>query len=198
MESEFNRAVSHYKSNATLWAKVAEAYASSGRHYHTLVHLNHLLVELNPYQHQFTSWDTIVFAIAYHDFVYRATQSDNEEQSAEVARLQLQSIQFPEKEIKRCEQIILATKKHEAVNRETDLFTDADLAILGADRERYLRYAADVRKEYSIYPDLLYKPGRKKVLTHFLKMNRIYKTEEFFTKYEQSARRNLQAEFESL
>lgn len=198
MESEFNRVVNRYKPNAALWTKVAEAYTSSERHYHTLVHLNHLLTELKPYQNQFSRWDTIVFAIAYHDFVYEATRRDNEEMSAGVAMRQLQSIQFPAEEIRQCMQIILATKKHEGVNREIDLFTDADLAILGADQERYFNYAADVRKEYSIYPDLLYKPGRRKALTHFLKMNRIYKTEEFFTKYEQSARQNLRIEFDSL
>ncbi len=44
---------------------------------------------------------------------------------------------------------------------------DADLSVLGKDRETYLVYTQMIRKEYSIYPDFLYKPGRKKFLNIF-------------------------------
>lgn len=196
MEEEFIRVVNQLNTN--LWVEVVNAYASPGRYYHTLAHLNQLLVELKPYQSQFSSWPTVIFAIAYHDFIYNATAGDNEEQSAKVAAARLTEINFPVLEIARCVEFILATKKHEPVNREIDLFTDADLAILGATPERYQQYTIGIRKEYTIYPDLLYKPGRKKVLQHFLSMKRIYKTDEFYGRYEQAARRNLQAEFVSL
>lgn len=198
METEFNRVVNQYKRNSNLWTDVVQAYTSKGRHYHTLVHLNHLITELKSFQNQFTCWETLVFAIAYHDFVYKATVRDNEEQSAKVAEARLTEIDFPVLEIARCVEFILATKKHEPVNREVDLFTDADLAILGATPKRYQQYTTEIRKEYSIYPDLLYKPGRKKVLQHFLNMKRIYKTDEFYDRYEQAARRNLQLELEKV
>jgi predicted metal-dependent HD superfamily phosphohydrolase len=55
-----------------------------------------------------------------------------------------------------------------------------------------------VRREYSIYPDLLYKPGRKKVLQHFLNMEHIFKTIHFYTLYEQNARNNLNREIAEL
>jgi predicted metal-dependent HD superfamily phosphohydrolase len=177
---------------------VALAYTAKGRHYHTFTHLNQLMAELKPYQNQFSFWDTIVFAIAYHDFVYKSTRKDNEEKSALVAGARLRQLDFPESETKRCVEFILATKQHESVNREIDLFTDADLAILGAAPERYRQYTAEIRKEYAIYPDLLYKPGRKKVLQHFLQMKRIYKTDEFYERYEQAARRNLACELDLL
>jgi predicted metal-dependent HD superfamily phosphohydrolase len=51
-----------------------------------------------------------------------------------------------------------------------------------------------VRKEYLIYPDLIYNPGRKKVLHHFLAMDRIFKTDFFYNKFEQQARQNLRKE----
>jgi predicted metal-dependent HD superfamily phosphohydrolase len=94
--------------------------------------------------------------------------------------------------------MILATKSHAAsVNRDIDLFTDADLSVLGAAPETYAQYAAGVRKEYSMYPDLHYKPGRRKVLKHFLEMDRIFKTDEFFQLYEKQARENLLHELAS-
>ena len=62
----------------------------------------------------------------------------------------------------------------------------------------YDTYCQQVRKEYSIYPDFLYKPGRKKVLEHFLNMERIFKTTYFFDLYEAQARENLRRELSSL
>ncbi|HET7178254.1 MAG TPA: hypothetical protein VFI14_00955 [Chryseosolibacter sp.] len=51
-----------------------------------------------------------------------------------------------------------------------------------------------MRREYSMYPDFLYRPGRRKVLQYFLDMERIFKTEEFASKFEKQARGNLERE----
>lgn len=193
---EFQNALVNHNPNVgwDLYTEIQEAYTDRSRHYHTLAHLNQLVTELKPLQNQFACWDTVVFAIAYHDFVYNATQKDNEERSAAIAAARLKRIAFPEAETERCQVFINATQKHEAVNREVDLFTDADLSILGAIPERYQQYTTEIRKEHAIYPNLLYKPGRKKVLQHFLNMKRIYKTDEFYEEYELRARQNLQHE----
>ena len=79
-----------------------------------------------------------------------------------------------------------------------NLFTDADFSILGAHWETYSIYSQNVRKEYSIYPDLVYNPGRKKVLKHFLEMTRIYKTDYFYSKLEELAKCNLLGELDTL
>ena len=42
-----------------------------------------------------------------------------------------------------------------------------------------------------MFPDILYNAGRKTVLLHFLNMNQIYKTKEFFDRLEEQARKNL-------
>ncbi|MBX2914158.1 MAG: hypothetical protein KF856_02685 [Cyclobacteriaceae bacterium] len=193
---EFQNVIVDHNPNVgqDLFPEIEKAYTHHSRHYHTLAHLDQLVSELKPLRDQFSCWPTVVFAIAYHDFVYNATRKDNEEKSAAFAAARLKQIAFPESEIERCLAFINATKKHQPVNREVDLFTDADLSILGATPGRYQNYAAEVRKEYSVYPDLLYKPGRKKVLLHFLAMNRIYKTNEFYEKYEVRARINMESE----
>src|SRR5690606_17201914 len=95
--------------------------------------------------------------------------------------------------------LILSTKKHEVSDdSDTNTLTDADLSILGSNRENYVRYIQAVRQEYKIVPDLIYIPGRKKVLQHFLSMNRIFKTEYFHSKYEQQARANIEWEISQL
>jgi predicted metal-dependent HD superfamily phosphohydrolase len=89
----------------------------------------------------------------------------------------------------------LATKSHSiAEDNDTNYFTDADLAILGADDKTYTEFAKAIRKEYAVYPDTIYNHGRKKVLTHFLQMPEIYKTKYFRDKYETRARVNLSTE----
>lgn len=200
-EAEFMHCLSLYTSSSqvdSLWYEIKTAYSQKGRHYHTLHHLDHLLQELKPHQSRFPHWPTIVFAIAYHDAIYSVINKDNEEQSAALAVKRLQSMGVDQQQADHCRQLILATKKHEAGEEETNLFTDADLSILGAPQADYLLYTQQVRKEYSIYPDLLYKPGRKKVLQHFLAMPQLYKTEAFFKRYESAARKNLQEELNQL
>jgi predicted metal-dependent HD superfamily phosphohydrolase len=196
----FKSALSYHSTEANasiLWNEIEKQYSQRGRHYHTIVHLENLTNELLPVQNHFKEWNITVFAIVYHDIVYKASKNNNEEKSAELAVKRLTSLSVPKESIDRCEKFILATKRHEPIDKETDLFTDADLSILGSNPDSYKLYTQQVRKEYSIYPDLLYKPGRKKVLLHFLEMKEIYKSEYFRDRYEIGARRNLKWELDS-
>lgn len=203
LKETFIQLLRRYSSDTSLmlkyWHELEEAYSQKGRHYHTLAHLENMLVELNDIKPNIQDWDAILFSLYYHDAVYNVLKSDNEEQSAELAQKRLKAIDVPNHIIDTSYKQIIATKKHSlSTHSDTNYFTDADLSILGKDPETYTRYTQQVRKEYGIYPDLLYKPGRKKVLRHFLDMERIFKTDYFFTKYESAAKQNLSKELETL
>jgi len=102
-------------------------------------------------------------------------------------------------QVNNCTAQILATKKHTWSNdSDTNYFTDADLSILGSPPAVYKAYVQSIRKEYKLYPDFVYNPGRQKVLKHFLDMPAIFKTAHFTNKYESQARMNLQEELRSL
>jgi len=106
---------------------------------------------------------------------------------------------LPENQKEKCRQQIVSTKMHEANNNsDTNYFTDADLSILGSDPNSYFKYAGQIRKEYRYFPDVLYKPGRKKVLMEFLKMKSIFKTKYFRDRYEEQAKINISDELKSL
>ena len=181
------------------WNEIDKKYSGSSRHYHTLSHLEDLIFQLEEIKHEIADWDTVLFAIFYHDIVYRSTKSNNEEKSTELAAKRLSEINFPQNKIPKCAAMILATKKHlQTGDNDTDLFTDADLSILGQSWEQYAVYFNQIRKEYSIFPDLIYNPGRKKVLNHFLKMDRIFKSTHFYNKLELQAKENLKKELELL
>lgn len=182
-----------------LWAEIERYHSEEKRFYHTLDHLKHLLGQLSEIKEQIQDWNTVLFTLFYHDVIYNSSKSDNEEESAKLAEKRMYQLSIPEDMVEACVQQILATKSHEvAENNDTNLFTDADLSILGQSWEVYLAYAQNVRKEYSQYPTILYKKGRKKVLRHFLDMERIFKTNHFFEKYEELARENLKQELKIL
>jgi predicted metal-dependent HD superfamily phosphohydrolase len=182
-----------------LWKELEHHYTRPSRHYHNLAHLENMFSELSQVQTKIKNRDTVLFALFYHDIVYKPTSNHNEEKSAELAEARLSEIAYSREQINQCKQIILATKAHvESIDAEINYFTDADLCILGQSWENYLAYAMNIRKEYSIYPDFIYKPGRKKVLNHFLNMKRIFKTTFFFTKFEEKAKENLSRELDLL
>ena len=203
LQLTFVQLLQKYTSNPqlieTLWNEIHTHYSERGRHYHTLAHLQNLLDVLAEVQSQIEEWDAVLFALFYHDIIYKPTNNNNEKKSAELANERLLEISFPEQRIAKCCSMILATKTHAVSNdSDTNYFTDADLSILGQHHDAYIKYTKQVRKEYSIYPNFLYNPGRKKVLEHFLQMDRIFKTEFFFHKFEKQARENLRLEIQSL
>lgn len=201
LKNVFFLLLSAYQASALsekLWNEIESAYNQKSRYYHNLIHIQSLFQALNPLKAQVNDWEIIQFSIFYHDIIYKATKSNNEEKSAELAFNRLTEIGLDTERIENCKSQIIATKTHESHDSDTAYLLDADLSILGTNSQEYIQYTHQIRKEYSIYPDLLYKPGRKKVLQHFLEMDRIFKTDHFYNQLENQARQNLQAELDSL
>ncbi|MCR9248927.1 MAG: hypothetical protein NXI20_00830 [bacterium] len=201
LKNTFFLLLSEYQASSLsekLWNEIESAYNQRSRHYHNLIHIQSLFDVLSSLKEQVNDWEIIQFSIFYHDIIYKATKSNNEEKSAELAVDRLIEIGLDTERIESCKNQIVATKTHEGHDSDTKFLLDADLSILGTTSQDYIKYTQQIRKEYSIYPDLLYKPGRKKVLQHFLEMDRIFKTDHFYNQLENQARQNLQAELDSL
>jgi predicted metal-dependent HD superfamily phosphohydrolase len=181
-----------------IWEEIESSYAKKDRYYHSLTHLNNLLNELLLVKQKIIDWDCILFSLYFHDIVYNTLKSNNEEKSAEIARLRMLSMGVPLSTIEKCVHQIISTKTHVLSNdSDTNYFTDADLSILGSNNSTYTNYTIQIRKEYSIYPNIIYNAGRKKVVEHFLTLNPIFKTDYFFDKFEQQAIGNLQTELKT-
>lgn len=203
LDETFTSLVARYSDDRqqgmNLWKELVELYSETSRYYHNLNHLEHLLSELIPYKYELNDIDALLFALYYHDAVYNVHSKDNEEKSAALAEERMISLRVPKVRIKAALHNIMATKAHIlSENADTNLFTDADLSILGHSWDPYSTYQKQIRQEYSIYPDNLYNPGRRKVLEHFLAMPRIFKTLPFYDKYEHQARVNIRRELELL
>ena len=90
IKQEFIESLKNYTTDSeqhlALWNEVEKNYSKSDRHYHNITHLNSMLTELKIYKDKFDNWDTIIFAIAYHDLIYNSLKGNNEERSAEMAK----------------------------------------------------------------------------------------------------------------
>jgi predicted metal-dependent HD superfamily phosphohydrolase len=175
------------------WLDLEKAYSKKSRHYHNLVHIKDMIESYDLYFDKLKYPNEVLYAIFYHDYIYESSKKDNELKSAEFA------IEILPKEISLNSELIFdmicATQMHQD-NKVGDinLLIDFDLKVLARDWDEYKIYFEQIRKEYRIYPDFLYKPGRVKALKHFLGNKFIFQTEEFRDLYEQRARKNIEKE----
>lgn len=180
-----------------LWCALQKAYTSKSRHYHTLKHLEEMISLFDACQSQLKFPNEVLFSIFYHDFVYKATRKDNEIKSADHAVQLLPKTTSLDKNL--VYEMIFATKFHlQNETKDINWLIDFDLKVLAKNWNEYQIYSQQIRKEYKIYPDFLYKPGRKKALLHFLEHDFIYQTDYFRINHETQARENIQIEIETL
>lgn len=203
LNSIFSNLISKFSNEEKLkidyWQEIEKAYSQKNRKYHNLTHLENMILELENVKDEISDYDSLLFSIFYHDIIYKATSKDNEEKSAEIAKTRLDKLNISNEKITKVYNQILATKSHKkSDDPDTNFLLDADLAILGKDWKDYEKYIHQIRKEYSIYPDFLYNPGRIKVLLHFLEFDEIFKTDYFKGKYEKMARENIRKEISML
>jgi predicted metal-dependent HD superfamily phosphohydrolase len=175
-------------------------YSEKHRFYHNLEHIKFLLALFEEFRGNIEDETAVFFSIWFHDAIYDPRRNDNEKQSAKLAAAHLGKLSLPESRIEKIEKIILATEKHSAEGLDADgkLFLDFDLAILGASRADYKKYAGAVRQEYGFVSDEDYRTGRRRVLQNFLRRDFIYLTNAMRQRFEKNARRNLGEELERL
>jgi predicted metal-dependent HD superfamily phosphohydrolase len=190
-----------------VFLELVRAYSSVGRFYHTLEHIQLVLKVIEEIRRQsppqalgIINFPAIQLAAWFHDVIYDSKFKDNEEKSAEYAAATLTRLGIPINTVKCVQNLILNTKTHQTPSTDIDsqVFLDADLAILGASELEYKTYAQGIRQEYAWVADELYRVGRRQVLQNFLQRKRIYFTPQLFVKLEARARLNLQAEIATL
>ncbi|MFC4818333.1 hypothetical protein [Flavobacterium sp. GCM10023249] len=179
--------------SAAKWKELHKAYSAKSRYYHNLKHLQEMIACFKNYRDLLQHPDEVLYAIFYHDYIYKTTKKNNELRSAQYAISILPTDSSLDKN--RVFNLILSTKDHQCSNNDDEKWLiDFDLRILAKEWDDYLLYAQQIRREYRIYPDFMYKPGRKKALAHFLTNPFIFQTETFQSLYETKARENIQHE----
>jgi predicted metal-dependent HD superfamily phosphohydrolase len=175
-----------------LFHGLVENYSEPHRKYHTMQHLEECFAHLTRVRALAERPLEVEFAIWFHDLLYDTHRQDNEERSAEWARQCAIASGLADDQASRIYELVIATT-HNAipVGRDAAVLVDIDLAILGAEVERFDEYEIQVRKEYSWVPEPLYRTGRRKILQQFASRESIYNTEYFRAELEARARSNI-------
>lgn len=197
---EWRQLMHWHEGGPAILQEVLASYAEPTRFYHTELHLAEMTVFLAEHRAALASYENLLFACLYHDAVYEATKSDNEEQSAARWRVDAQRLGLGPEQTEQVLILIMATKKHQPADGSFDmqLFLDADLAVLGSDRFRYRRYLIAIRREYAHVAENAYREGRIAVLKKFLTRAQLYFSDYARERHETQARKNLEAEIRML
>ncbi len=178
--------------------EILKKYSEPQRHYHNLNHVIECLQLLEHFKRCADNLTLIETAIWFHDIEYDPRRTDNEEKSAEYAAETLRKYGVDEIFIEKTRSMIMATKHHQALDRDTIILLDIDLAILGKPEEEFNLYEEQIREEYNWVPVEKYREGRSKILQGFLSRNPIYQTRCIRERYEKQARKNLEESINGL
>ncbi len=175
-----------------LGERLLTAWSEPHRHYHSLQHLAECLALLDAHRAHAERPAEVAMALWFHDAIYAPRARDNEAQSAAWAVRELRTAGLPADAIARIEALILVTAHTGVpVGVDAELLVDIDLAILGADPQRYAEYDRQVRAEYRWVPGFLYRRGRRQVLADFAARQPLYRTPALREALEAQAALNL-------
>ena len=135
-----------------------------------------------------------VLAAWFHDAIYDPAGSDNEGDSAELARSLL--AEDPDRD--EVARLVEMTRDPADDDANGIALADADFSVLGADPARYDEYAAGVRAEYRHVPDWIFRSTRRGILAEVLTRDHLYASAQAQRLWEEQARANLRREVRSL
>jgi predicted metal-dependent HD superfamily phosphohydrolase len=169
-------------------------YRQPHRRYHTLQHLGECLTLLESVQGLAVHPGEVEAALWFHDAICDVGRSDNEERSAGWARIAANQAGVPRDVAERIHALVMVTQ-HTGVPAGADeqLLVDIDLAILGADPQRFAEYERQICDEYAHVPGEQFRQRRRAILGSFLDRQRVYSTAHFHDRLEAAARVNLRA-----
>lgn len=162
------------------------------RRYHDPRHLEHCLDSLAALG---GAEQVVELAAWFHDAIHAGEAGADEEASARLAERALAGL-LPRADVTETARLVRLTATHAPADGDDNgaRLCDADLAILGADPERYARYCRDVRVEYADVPLDDFRRGRQRVLSHLLGLDPLYRTPGGTRLWAAPARANLTAE----
>jgi predicted metal-dependent HD superfamily phosphohydrolase len=174
------------------FTEILARYREPQRAYHTDQHLIECLDWFDRVSDRADEPHAVEMALWYHDAVYWPRRSDNEQASADLAAAHLRAAGAAAALVARVAALIMCTvHRAEPPPGDAALLADIDLAILGAPPARYAEYEAQIRREYSWVPELLFRRRRAEILQAFLARPRLYATAVFGEQRERQARINL-------
>jgi predicted metal-dependent HD superfamily phosphohydrolase len=185
--------------NPDLRDRLVSAYDEERRGYHDLTHLAEVLDHVATLAGEADDVEAVLLAAWFHDAVYDGA-GDDEERSAVLATTELTAAGVAPDRVEEVARLVRLTATHrpEPGDRNGQVLSDADLAVLAADEDRYAGYVAGVRIEYAHVADDDFRRGRAAVLRDLLAKPSLFHTPAARDLWEQHARANVARELSAL
>ncbi len=179
----------------TEWAALVAAWSEPHRRYHGLAHLAAVLGLVGELAGAAADPTAVALAAWYHDVVYDPERDDNEQVSADRARVGLRGL-VPGERVDEVARLVLLTAGHSPEPGDVNgaVLCDADLAVLAGPPDAYAAYASAVRAEYAHLSDEEFTAGRIAVLERLLALPLLYRLPAVADEWAPRARANLTAE----
>ncbi|UOX99864.1 HD domain-containing protein [Blastococcus sp. PRF04-17] len=183
----------------TEWAFLVGAWSEPHRRYHDLAHLAAVLGLVDRLADAADDPDAVRLAAWYHDVAYDPGRTDNEQVSAERARVGLRGLVTDER-VEEVARLVLLTAGHDPEPGDADgaVLCDADLAVLASPPDAYAAYASAIRLEYGHLSDEEFTSGRIAVLERLLALPSLYRLPAVAEDWTPRARANMTAELSLL
>lgn len=178
-------------------------YCEHWRAYHTLAHIEAMLDELDLFRKSPESipvdLEVVEMVAWYHDIVCEPLASLNEENSAELFKVDAFNLRLKVEPVEKVIRAIIATKHIvPAVDINERAACDIDLTILGKAKDVFDNYERQIYREYDRLLPAQFCAGRLPIVKNIVSRPRIYLTDFFRDKYEVAARENLARSIERL
>ncbi|MGZ8946011.1 MAG: HD domain-containing protein, partial [Methylococcaceae bacterium] len=174
-----------------VYLDLLQRYSKPDLNYHNMSHLIQCLEELDMALHLIPHPDAVEMALWYHDAVYIPGRTDNEQKSAELF-LNDATACFSNDFKSKVEKLILATTHRDAPRNDDECFiVDIDLSSFGSDWGDFLADSLNLREERIDLSDSAYFEAHTRFLKLLLARKRIFYTDFFYLRYEQTAVQNI-------
>ncbi len=182
------------------FTELTQRYSEPHRAYHTLQHLEECFAWFESARPLIRAPGEVALALFYHDAIYDTRAKDNEERSVGLAAAVLEEYCGADRELVASATSLILATRHDVIPASGDpqVLVDVDLSILGASADRFDEYERQIRFEYSWVSEADFRKGRAAVLETFLAREKIYNTETFRARLEETARNNLKRSLATL
>ena len=159
------------------WSRLRDMYGlKPWRHYHTLRHLKEFL-QIAKSEFDCGVSKELLLSIWFHDAIYDPRSSSNENDSISLFEAFVDECQISNMvDCVSVKHAISLTSDHksnlsqagQADSEWVKYFLEMDLAILGAEKDRYQQYMAQIREEYKFLNDTEFNRGRRTFLGNYM------------------------------
>ena len=180
-------------------AALLDRWSEPHRRYHDVAHLRGVLEAADELAGHADDPDAVRLAAWFHDAVY-AGAPDDEENSALLASSELTALGVDAKLVDEVARLVRLTVEHNPAenDRNGQVLSDADLAVLALEPTAYRSNTAKVRAEYAHVSDADFRAGRARIIAALLSAPSLYRTPAGRRLWEDAARRNLESELGSI